>query len=260
MSAPPEQIEFHQSFLGLSDKPDWAVKSITHFEDYKPTETLRLEITQLEDVSYHRQKKIVDQWCAKLPNLKEVKYLAFVSRVNQKMFDAACHMPNLKGLYIKWSGIKNLDALRIPKKLRHLWLGGSSQVESIDVLGELSSLITLELQQFNKISDFSVLSKLKNLEGLGIDGGMWTAQRIDTLKPLAILHKLKYLTLINTQAKDKSFDHLMGLTELVYFQSSWNYPEAEFEKLKSLPNLKYGNVETSLKELKARYKEQWKKT
>jgi len=258
MSVPPEQIEFHQSFLGLSDKPDWSPKRITYFEDYKPTETLRLEITQLDNVSYYRQTKIVDQWCAELPNLKEVKYLAFVSRVNQKMFDAACHMPNLKGLYIKWSGIKNIDALRIPKKLRHLWLGGSSQVESIDVLGELTSLITLELQQLNKISDFSVLSKLTDLEGLGIDGSMWTAQKIDTLKPLTNLRKLKYLTLISTQLKDKSFDPLLNLTELVYLQSSWNYPEAEFEKLRSLPKLKYGNVETSLKELKTRYKEQLK--
>ena len=128
------------------------------------------------------------------------------------------------------------------------------------MLGKLTSLITLELQQLNKISDFSILSKLTNLEGLGIDGGIWTAQRIDTLKPLAILRKLKYLTLINTQAKDKSFDSLLGLTELVYFQSSWNYPEAEFEKLKSLPKLKYGNVETSLKEIKARYRGQWRET
>jgi hypothetical protein len=131
-------------------------------------------------------------------------------------------------------------------------------VESIDVLGEMTSLRTLELQQLNKITDFSVLSKLTDLEGLGIDGSMWTTQKIDTLKPLAKLHKLKYLTLISTQATDKSFDPLLNLTELVYFQSSWNYPEAEFEKLKKLPKLKYGNVETSLKELKEQWKEQWK--
>jgi len=253
MGAPPEQIQFHQSFLGLNDRPNWSPKHITHFRDYKPSETLTLEITQLDNVSYYRQTKIVDEWCAKLPNLEEVKYLGFVSRVNQKMFDAACNVPNLEGLFIKWSGIKNIDSLRIPKKLRHLWLGSSSQLESIDVLGELTSLVTLELQQLNKISDFNVLSKLTNLEGLGIDGSMWTTQKIDTLKPLANLRKLKYLTLISTQLKDKSFDPILNLTELVYFQSSWNYPEAEFEKLKSLPKLKYGNVETSLKELKARY-------
>lgn len=244
-----------RGFWGWNDRPDWPPKHITYFEDYRPSETLNLEITQLDRVSYYHQTKIVNKWCEELPSLEEVKYLWFVSRVNQKMFDAACRMPNLIGLYIKWSGIKNIEALRFAKKLRHLWLGGSSQVESIDVVGEMDALITLELQQLNKISDFSVLSKLTNLEGLGIDGSMWTAQKIDTLKPLENLRKLKYLSLINTQTKDKSFDPLLNLAELVLFQSSWNYPEAEFEKLKSLPKIKYGNVETSWKEVKAQLDE-----
>lgn len=223
---------------------------ITYFADYEPAETLVLEITQL-DVGSYRQGKIIDQWCNELSNLEEVKYLWFVSRVNQKMFDAACKVPNLEGLFIKWSGIKNIEALRIPKKLRHLHLGSSSQVASIDVLCELNSLITLELEQLNRITDFSILSKLTGLEGLGLDGSIWTAQKIDTLKPLANLHNLKYLTLTNTRLKDKSFDPILNLKELVRFESSWNYHEAEFEKLRALPKLKYGNVETSWKELKA---------
>jgi hypothetical protein len=65
-----------------------------------------------------------------------------------------------------------------------------------------------------------------------------------------MLFNLKYLTLTNSRIQDKSFDPLLKLVELVRFNSSWNYPEAEFDKLKSLPNLKYGNVETSWRELK----------
>jgi len=230
---------------------------ITYFEEYKPSETLVLNLTQL-DVGSYRQNKNIDRWCNELPNLEEVKYLWFVSRVNQKMFDAACKVPNLEGMFVKWSGIKNIESLRIPKNLHHLHLGSSSQVESIEVLGELESLLTLDLQQLNKISDFSIISKLASLEGLGIDGSIWTAQKIDTLKPLAKLRNLKYLTLINTRLKDKSFGPLLNLTELVRLESSWNYPEAEFEKLKALPKLKYGNVETSWKEVKARLDERLK--
>jgi len=230
---------------------------ITYFEEYRPSETLVLNITQL-DIGSHRQSKNIDRWCNELSNLGEVKYLWFVSRVNQKMFDAACRVPNLEGLFVKWSGIKNIESLSTPKDLRHLHLGSSSQVESIQVLGELDSLVTLDLQQLNKISDFGIVSKLTSLEGLGIDGSMWTAQKIETLKPLAKLRNLKYLTLINTRLKDKSFDPILNLTELVRFESSWNYPEAEFEKLKALPKLKYGNVETSWKELKAQLDEQLK--
>lgn len=255
MSLSQEQIRsgYWNSLRAQKQVPE----HITYFEDYKPADTLVLEITQLS-VSSYRQNKIVDQWCAKFSTLDEVRQLWFVSRVNQKMFDAACGIPNLEGLFIKWSGIRSIDALRIPKKLRHLHLGSSSQVESIAVLGELGSLVTLDLEQLNRISDFNILSKLTALEGLGIDGSIWTAQKIDTLKPLAKLRNLKYLTLSNTKIKDKSFDPLLGLSELVRFNSSWNYPEAEFEKLKVLPKLKYGNIETSWQELKAQLDERLK--
>jgi Leucine-rich repeat (LRR) protein len=224
---------------------------ITHFEDYRPGEVLVLNITQLDQVSSYHQNKIVEGWCRELPSLEGVKQLWFVSRVNQKMFDAACSMPDLESLFIKWSGIKSIEALRPAKSLRHLHLGSSSQVESIQVLGELEGLITLDLEQLNRISDFSAIASLTSLEGLGIDGSIWTAQKIDTLEPLANLRNLKYLTLTNTKIQDKSFDPLLGLNELVRFNSSWNYPESEFEKLKALPKLKYGNIETSWKELRA---------
>ena len=249
MSLTQEQIQW--GFWGWDDTRDWPPEHITHFRDYRPTEKLSLEITQLDNYSYYQQTKIVDQWCAELPKLEDVKYLWFVSRVNQKMFDAACKIPNLEGMFVKWSGIKNIEGLRNAKNLRHLHLGGSSQVESIEVLGELNQFVTLTLEQLNKITDFSIIAKLTDLEGLGLNGGIWTAQKIDTLKPLANLRNLKYLTLINTRLIDKSFNPILNLTELVRFDISWNYPVAEFEKLNSMPKLKYGNVETSWKEIKA---------
>ncbi len=163
-------------------------------------------------------------------------------------------MPNLEGLYIKWSGIKKLDYLSDLKKLKYFKLGDSSQIESIEVIKTMANLETLELVQLNKICDFDIIKDLTNLEGLGIDGGMWTAQKINTLEPISGLNKLKYLTTTNSQIKDKSFSSILNLKELVRFNCSWNYPESEFEKLKTLPNLKYGNIETSWKEIKAGFK------
>lgn len=219
---------------------DWPPRAITEFEDYRPSERLNLNITQLKKTPY-QQKKIVAQWCRELPNLKDVKYLWFSSKVNQDVFDAVCKMSNLRGLYIKWSSIKSIDNLRLLKQLRHLHLGSSSQVESIDVIGELGTLVTLELQQLNRVSDFSIVSGLKSLEGLGIDGSIWTAQKIDTLKPLEESHNLRYVTLTNTKVHDKSLDPILRLDKLVRFDSSWNFPEAEFEKLNSMSKLKYSN-------------------
>jgi Leucine-rich repeat (LRR) protein len=227
---------------------NWPPKSITYFEDYIPGERLNLNITQL-DVSDYQQRKIVDRWCQKLPGLSEVNFLWFSSRVSQKMFEAACQMPNLVGLNIKWSGIKTLDSLKLLKSLRHLSLGSSSQVESIEPLGELTNLVTLELEQLNKIKDFSLISRLDQLEGLGIDGSIWTTQIIETLTPLENLHSLKYLTLTNAKVLDQSLDPLLGLTKLVRFNCALNLPKAEFEKLKSLPQLKFGNVAASWEEI-----------
>jgi hypothetical protein len=84
---------------------NWPPEPVTNIEDNSPGERLNLNITQL-DVNDYQQRKIVDQWCRELPGLREVKYLWFSSRVSQKMFEAACRMPNLEGLNIKWSGIK----------------------------------------------------------------------------------------------------------------------------------------------------------
>ncbi|TXG35623.1 leucine-rich repeat domain-containing protein [Seonamhaeicola maritimus] len=226
--------------------------SITYFENYRHSDKLSLFITQTNLTSY-QQKKNIEIWCKKLPYLHEIKFLWLPSKVNQKIFDSICQMTNLEGVWIKWSGIKNLDNLIKLDKLKHLKLGSSSQVESIEILGKMTKLETLELEQLNKVSDFSVISRLKQLEGLGIDGSMWTAQKIDTLEPLRSLKKLKYFTMTNSRVKDKSFDPLLDLTNLIRFNCSWNYPESEFEKLKSLPKLKHGNVETSWKKLKAKF-------
>lgn len=53
---------------------------------------------------------------------------------------------------------------------------------------------------------------------------------------------MQSLSLVNTVTKDKSFDPLLNLNELIKFESSLNYPKTEFEKLKKLPNLKFTNI------------------
>ena len=216
---------------------NWPPNSITYLDNYKACKELNLNITQLT-IGSSEQKKLVRLWCNELPRLSTVKYLWFTSRVNQEMFEAACEIQNLEGLYIKWSNIKQIDSLFKLKQLRHLHIGSSSQVESIKIFREINWLTTLDLEQLNYISDFSDISGMTELKGLGIDGGMWTPQKIDSLTPLENLTGLKYLTLTNSRIRDKSFDSLMNLKELIRFNSSWNYPESEFEKLKKLPKLK----------------------
>lgn len=234
------------------------IDSIINIEDYQSNTKLSLSITQLTDRTAYQQKKLVDRWCDYLPTLEKVEYLWLPSRVNQKIFDAICKMKNLKGLWIKWSGIKNIDNIINLQKLEHLHLGSSSQVKSILVLAKMMNLKTIEMNQLNLISDFKPLATLLQLEGLGINGGMWTSQNIETLKFIEPLQKLRYFTMTNAVLKDKSFNSILRLENLVRFNCSWDFPESEFEKLKAHPNLKYGNVETSWKVVEAELDKQLK--
>ena len=88
------------------DPPDL----ISYPEQYQGEDQLNLECTQLDITSY-RQKKLVEKWCNVLPELSDVKILWFKSRVNQALFEAACQMTNLEGLWVKWSGIKSIDSI-----------------------------------------------------------------------------------------------------------------------------------------------------
>jgi len=247
-----EQIK--KGFWAFDSKQNWPPEAISYFEDYLPSEKLNLDITQLY-LSSSKQKKVISIWCEKLKELTEVKYLWLSSYINQQIFDVVCNMQNLEGLWINWSGIKNIESIVNLKELKHFRLGSSSKLESISVIGNLNSLITLGFEQLNKITDFSVISNLTRLEGLGLNGSMWTAQKINTLKPIEKLINLKYLTTINSRIQDKSFEPILKLPNLIRFDSSWNYPASEFAKLKNMPNLKYGNIETSLKEIRETFHE-----
>jgi Leucine-rich repeat (LRR) protein len=208
--------QIHRGFWWWDPDHHWPPEAVTDLDEYVPSARLNLVITQLNRSSY-QQKKLVEAWCDRLPALNEVRYLWFCSRVNQRMFDAACRMPKLEGLYVKWSGIKSIVALREAPQLKHLHIGSSAQLESVDVLSEMTSLITLSLEQLNKVTDFKPLVVLTQLEGLELDGSMWTTQVIDDLRPLKAMTKLKYLTLANVRVIDQSFKPLDDLPSLIRF-------------------------------------------
>ena len=233
--------------------------TVTELTEYDGSSDLRLYITQLTDRSSYQQSKLVKEWCKTLPTFKSIEHLWLPSSVNQKMFDAICELPNLKTLWIKWSGIKRIEKIERLSKIQHLHIGSSSQIESIQPLAKLNTLITLETEQLNKISNFEFLGVLTQLEGLGIDGSIWGTQKIDSLEFLTNITDLKYFTMSNSRLKTKSFEPLLSLKNLVRFNSSWNYPEKEFEKLKDHPTLKFGNIETSWKELKDQLNNEMKK-
>ena len=247
-----------KGFWFFKPEKNWPPKSITNLEQYVGQYILNLDITQKTDLSTYEQTKLVKSWCNTLPQLSKVKYIWFTSKVSQKTFDAVCEMPNIEGIWIKWSGIKNIDKITKLKSLKHFHLGSSSQVQSISSLGEMDSLITLELENIKNVSEFTTISKCSKLEGLAIEGSMWTTQVIKDLKPIEKLKKLKYLSLMNTKIMDTSLKPLLKLKKLKRFDSSLNLPSQEIYSLKEIKVLEFGNVPAEYQDVKTQIRNRLK--
>ena len=93
------------------------------------------------------------------------------------------------------------------------------------------------------MEDWSLISVLTNLEGLGINGGMYETLKLDSNDFVKNLKKLKYLFLTSTSIKNKSLKPIEGLLNLECIRLTNTWKDEEFENLRSkLPKLKYGNV------------------
>ncbi len=210
-------------------------------DEYTGCDRLNIACTQLA-VRPSEQRAIVKQWCEALPRLAAVKVLWFSSRVNQEMFEAACRMSVLEGLYVKWSGIKTLESIQSLTDLRFFHLGTSGSLENIDVLSQMKNLLVLELEDLKKITRLDPIAVLTQLEGISVQGSVETTQIVDTLAPLSRLTGLRYLSLPNLKTRDGTLGHLTSLHALESFHSAWWYPDEEFRMLReAMPKLRYGN-------------------
>lgn len=219
----PERRHDHTFWRHRPDV-DFPPRSITALEDYAGGERLCLVITQTS-LPAAAQKRLLAAWCERLPSLSQVKYLWFQSKVTQEMLDAACAMPGLEGLYIKWSAIRSLERLPQLEKLRQLFIGGAPSVTSIAPLGRMAHLTWLETENLKAVSDFSPLASLTNLVGLGVTGSMWSQQPIDTLRPFGKLTGLEWLGV--SAASDGSLRPLEPLGRLKWLGLPNRYPVEE---------------------------------
>jgi hypothetical protein len=141
-------------------------------------------------------------------------------------------MRSLEGLWIKWSGVRNIDALQNLKALRYFHLGSSPALSNIDTLAEQRSLKWLGLENVKQVTDVGPLGELTELEGLALEGSMWTTQRVRSLSPLATLRKLRYLALANLRADDNTLAPLFSLNTLeVLIVAKW-WDDREVEEIR----------------------------
>lgn len=206
------------------------------------------EIESLEEIGigFHnedKKQKELKVWNDTLESLDNIEYIWTYHKVNQETFEAICKMKNLKGISLKWSSIRDLECLKQQTNLKHLNIGLSTNIENVKPISSLSTLLTFDSENLKKVDDWNFLSNLTQLEGLGINGGMYDRLKIESLDFLKELKNLKYLFLMSTKILDNSLKPIEGLKKLENLRLTNDWPEQKLDELKkSLPNLTFGNV------------------
>jgi hypothetical protein len=226
--AEPEQ-SFH-SFWRHQPQLNFPPESIRDPDEYHGADRLNIVCTQTE-LPAKKQKMLVERWCRELPGLSSVRYLWFHSRVPQALFDAACALPNIEGLYVKWSGIETIESIRSLHSLKYLYLGSSASLKGIDPLRDMKSLRWLELENIKRVSDLSPVEGLSNLEGFGFMGQDGGKNTVETFAPLAKLSELRWLRLGGIHADDGSLRALAGLKKLHHLSLGNFFSSDEFARL-----------------------------
>ena len=104
------------------------------------------------------------EWIKVFPKLENLKYLFLGHRVNQEYFEAICNIPNLKGLEVKVSQIKDFRSIGKLKKLENLNFCGSKGIQNLKGIEVLTELKYCKLSQFFGLETIEELSELQSLE------------------------------------------------------------------------------------------------
>jgi hypothetical protein len=227
-----EIVEPGDSYWYHRPQRNFPPRAIQQPGDYDGGERLSLAITQTS-LKPPAQRALVKQWCELLPRLDQVRILWFQSKVTQEIFEAACAMPALQGLYIKWSSIADLSPLAQLRRLSHFHLGGAPSAEPLDVLAALPELVDLEISNVRAAGDLSFLRKLPQLRALSLSGDSNSikALKIETLVPIADLRELERLALTTVQVHDGLLSPLSGLPKLRHLHLANQFPMEELARL-----------------------------
>lgn len=159
-------------------------------------EILAPDYTQEKGLTYSNLKKLRTEWQKVFPKLENLKYLYLSHNINQGYFEAICQIPNLKGLWIKTSRIKDFSSIGDLKNLEELNFVGSPAILNLQGIENLIQLKYCVLDSFFGIETVDELSKLKALRKLQLFGGLHGKRlNLTSIEPLAELRDLRELAL-----------------------------------------------------------------
>lgn len=158
---------------------------------------------------------------------------------NQDFLEEIGHLGSLEYLELAWpTTAKDLSPLRNLKELRVLKIDSPRNIVDFSIIAQLPKLERLFIENAKHMSGLDWIEPLRDrLTVLGIEGSMYTKQKIPSLAPLQGF-ALQALFLTSTRMGDQSFVPLHDMQTLRYLGTALNAPRDEFEALHTaLPDL-----------------------
>ncbi|MCB1568089.1 MAG: hypothetical protein KDI69_04630 [Xanthomonadales bacterium] len=219
-----------REFWRREEQKELEPKAILDPVEYDGAERLGICCTQT-DLGPRAQRKLVERWCSALPTFKNVRWLYFYSRVSQELFEAACALPRLCGLYVKWSGIRSLEPIHSIRALEYLKLGSSASIESVEPLTHMRNLKWLQVENIKSATSLEPFGALTQLEAFGFVGEDLKTHWVDSFSPLAVLKNLTWLHLGAVQSADGLLQPLSQLRKLQFLGVANKFSTEEFARL-----------------------------
>ena len=188
------------------------------------------DIPMETDIAALKREKNSHRGIASRRSLRELVAHA----VNQDFLDEIAQLNGLTYLELGWPiTAMDLAPLRALHNLTHLSIDTPRNIADFTPLVDLPKLERLFITNAKHLRDIDWLHPLRDrLVALGIEGSMWTVQRLSTLTPLNNF-ALEALFLTNTQVDDQDLTPLASMPRLRFLGTAINAPRAQFMALKA---------------------------
>jgi hypothetical protein len=232
------QEEIQYGYWRAHGWPASFLKPISEVEEYKGQEILSIAYAKELDTASQRKRRL-KQWCDLLPGLN-IRML-FFHAIHQDLFDAAMQIKELEAVNTGYGRLKTMEAVVNCKSLKSIIIPSCPSLTGLAFLEKLPNLKMLDIENVREAQDLSFVSSMTTLEDFGINGSLWTNQKVNDLWPLAGLQNLQVLRLYSTRVLKDGLLPLHHLKKLVKLNCSLHYSTGEFKALRdALPSLQYG--------------------
>ena len=208
-----------KSYLDIPEYDSWP-ECVTQVADIKPDDSC---------LHFYREKNSHRG----ISECTQVRKL-IAKQVNQDFLDEISGLKDLEYLELEVVTAEDLSPLQQLDHLRTLRIDSLRKAKDFMPLLNLPSLTKLFLQNSKHLHSLEPFSTAHQLVSLGVEGGMWSPQKIPSLKPLEGLASLEALFLTSVQLEDKNLSCLAAIPNLKLLKCARFAPKSEFEALREL--------------------------